>query len=86
MTNNQPRVLPTHLIDEVRRFVESEIHDAATYDNSELMDESTVTGLMNLAAEIYGAGYSDGSLAQAFVFNAQASIQRARTEARRERC
>lgn len=60
----QPRILPLALIEAVDRYVESELADAAKYDNRQPFDESGVWSLHRLAAEVYAAGWADGEAAE----------------------
>lgn len=75
MTDNA-RILPRALVNRVDEYVESELNQAAQYDNRTLLDESGVWSLHRLAAAIYAAGWSDGESAEA---------ERDRAARRRER-
>lgn len=62
---SEPRILPPSLVEAVERYVESELDDAARFDNRHPFDESGVWSLHALAAEVYAAGWADGEAAEA---------------------
>ena len=53
---------PLHVVQEVERFVASEIADVDRYLNRSHMDDSAVYSLHRLAATIYAMGSRDGWL------------------------
>lgn len=72
------RILPVQLVQEVEQYVEGELADADRYDNRELLDESGVCSLHQLASQIYARGWDDGERAQAERDNGQMRRDRAR--------
>lgn len=72
------RILPAPLVQEVERYVESELADVERYDNRQLLDESGVFSLHTLAAAIYAHGWEDGERAQGERSNGQRRRDRER--------
>ena len=56
---------PQPVIQLVEAFVDKTLNDAAKYENSKPLDESSVYYLHEAAAQIYALGYNDGCMAQA---------------------
>ena len=54
-------VEPIRVVDLVESFVGDEYEDVRKYENRTLLDESSVWTLHQLAAEIYAAGFDEGS-------------------------
>lgn len=75
------RILPVQLVQEVERYVESELADADRYDNRQPLDEAGVWRLHTLGAEVYGRGWEDGERAQAERENGQRRRDRERATA-----
>lgn len=59
MSNDRP-VEPLSVAQEVERFVDGEFRDAAKFSNREVLDESGVYSLHEVAAHIYQLGFNDG--------------------------
>lgn len=60
-----PRPVPVDVVQSVEGYVDSELADAAKYDNRQPLDESGVYSLHVLVAAAYGRGFADGEHAQA---------------------
>jgi hypothetical protein len=58
------RIEPPDVVQAVERYVDSELRDAAQYENSAPLDEDGVWSLHTLAAEVYALGYQDGERAE----------------------
>lgn len=67
---------PLAVVQHVEQYVDRELQDAEKYDNRDLLDESGIWSLHELAAKIYAQGYADGQAAES---------ERSRHEARRAR-
>ena len=70
MTTERP-VEPLSIAQEVERYVNDEFRDAAKYSNRELLDESGVFSLHELAARIYQTGFNDGRAVEGWRRNEQ---------------
>lgn len=70
MTNERP-VEPLDVAQSVESYVDGEFRDAAKYSNRELLDESGVYSLHELAARIYQMGFNDGRQVEGWKRNEQ---------------
>jgi|GEM_PF-2229239 len=54
------KVEPFAVAQMVERYVESEIRDAEKFSNRDVLDDSGVYGLHQLAADVYALGFNEG--------------------------
>lgn len=52
--------VPIDVVQEVERYVESELADAVKFDNREPLDDSGVFSLHRVVAQAYARGFDDG--------------------------
>jgi hypothetical protein len=71
-------ILPCEQVADVDRWVDSELSDAAKYDNRAPLDDSGVWSLHRLAAKMYAAGWDAGERAATERENAARRRERAR--------
>lgn len=61
--SDEARISPASVVQAAEDYVESELTDAARYDNRTPLDESGIWSLHRLAAAIYAIGWADGERA-----------------------
>lgn len=79
MTIERP-VEPLAVAQDVESYVDGEHRDAAKYSNRELLDDSGVYSLHELAARIYQRGFNDGRAVEGWKRNEQRNRIRAAQE------
>lgn len=70
MTTDRP-IEPLAVAQSVDSYVDGEHRDAAKYSNREILDESGVYSLHELAARIYQLGFNDGRAVEGWKRNEQ---------------
>lgn len=55
----------------VEEYVRTELRDAAKYTNRQPLDQGGIYSLHSLAAKIYQAGFNDGRMTEATVWDAE---------------
>lgn len=78
--SDEARISPAAVVQAVEDYVESELSDAARYDNREPLDESGIWSLHRLAAVIYAIGWADGERAAVTRLRAAQQRTAGRTE------
>lgn len=79
MTTDRP-IEPLAVAQDVEFYVEGEHRDAAKYSNRDLLDESGVYSLHELAARIYQRGFNDGRAVEGWKRNEQRNRTRTTQE------
>lgn len=78
--NTELPVEPLAVAQEVERYVDGEHRDAGKYSNRDLLDDSGVYSLHELAARIYQRGFNDGRAVEGWKRNEQRNRTRAAQE------
>lgn len=79
MTTERP-IEPLAVAQDVESYVDGEHRDAAKYSNRDLLDDSGVYSLHELAARIYQRGFNDGRAVEGWKRNEQRNRTRATQE------
>lgn len=78
--NTERPVEPLHVAQDVESYVDGEYRDAAKYSNRDLLDDSGVYSLHELAARIYQRGFNDGRAVEGWKRNEARNRSRAAQE------